>query len=72
MSVVGMSGATSGDLHAGMGKPMQGMTSEELRHDGQQGRKRQTLGLAKHGAGVDERVDERQRGVEREVRPGRG
>lgn len=43
---------------------MQGMSSAQMHHDGQPGRKRQQLGLAKHGAGGDaqmvwERSDER-------------
>lgn len=73
-----MVGATSQGLHRGLGKPVQGMASEEVRHSGQQGRKREAVGLAKHGAGgeaqgVNERVDEGLRGVEREeARPRRG
>ncbi len=31
-------GATSGDVHKGLGKPVQGQTSNELRHDGERGR----------------------------------
>ncbi|KAH7909896.1 hypothetical protein BJ138DRAFT_1009909 [Hygrophoropsis aurantiaca] len=34
-------GATSADVHKGLGVPVQGMSSKELRHDGQPGRKRQ-------------------------------
>ncbi|KAG2758066.1 hypothetical protein P692DRAFT_20710223 [Suillus brevipes Sb2] len=40
-------GATSSDVHGGLGHPGQGMTSKELRHDGQPGRKR-------HGQGTDQ------------------
>lgn len=40
-------GATSADVHDGLGHPGQGMSSKELRHDGQPGRKR-------HGEGVDQ------------------
>lgn len=40
-------GATSADVHDGLGYPGQGMSSKELRHDGQPGRKR-------HGGGVEQ------------------
>lgn len=40
-------GATSADVHDGLGHSGQGMTSKELRHDGQPGRKR-------HGQGTDQ------------------
>ena len=39
-----LGGATSGDVHKGMGHPGQGMTSSELRHDGQH-----TGAKGKHG-----------------------
>lgn len=84
----GMPGSTSADVHQGIGHPGQGMTSREIRHDGQQqgkGPKRERLGLAKHGAaytagasqelgGANPRVDPRQRGLDEEVPldPGRG
>ncbi len=45
-----LGGATSKDVHTGLGKPMQGETSAELRHDGQHGRKKEKLGLAGTGA----------------------
>ncbi|WPH03288.1 Hypothetical protein R9X50_00616500 [Acrodontium crateriforme] len=32
-------GATSGDVNVGLGRPMQGQTSNELRHDGERHRK---------------------------------
>lgn len=32
-------GATSGDVHAGLGQPIQGQSSAELHHDGQSHRK---------------------------------
>lgn len=62
----GVPGATSRDVYAGIGRPVQGMSSAEIHHDGQPGRKRQPLGLARHGAatvatvasggvGIDER-----------------
>lgn len=41
-----MTGATSADVHDGLGKPSSGMTSAELRHDGHSGRKKQGLGGA--------------------------
>ena len=39
-----MTGVTSGDVHDGIGKPGSGMTSAEMRHDGQHGRRKQGLG----------------------------
>ncbi|RPA99514.1 hypothetical protein L873DRAFT_886794 [Choiromyces venosus 120613-1] len=69
-------GATSADVHTGLGHPGSGQTGRELRHDGQHGRTREKLGLAAQGAqqghrsadlgSADERVDERQRGLGRE------
>ncbi|KAF2874148.1 hypothetical protein BDV95DRAFT_565518 [Massariosphaeria phaeospora] len=41
-----LGGATSADVHTGMGHPGQGQTSTEVRHDGSHGRKKQGLGLA--------------------------
>jgi len=38
-------GATSADVHTGLGHPGQGMTSNELRHDGMKGGKHQSVGL---------------------------
>jgi hypothetical protein len=56
-----------------MGKPLQGQTHTELRHDGQHKRKNQKLGLAglaSHQPAqqdpADERVDERQRALSKE------
>lgn len=46
-----LGGATSKDVHTGLGHPGQGMTSTEERHDGMHGRKKQglgTAGLAEH------------------------
>ena len=40
-----MTGATSQDVHGGIGKPGSGMTSREVRHDGKQKRKRGLQGL---------------------------
>lgn len=70
-------GTTSRDVHTGLGKPVQGMTSQEVRHDGQRGRKKQELGLAKHGAagemgGVREAGRGIERGEDEERKPGRG
>ncbi|KIJ62618.1 hypothetical protein HYDPIDRAFT_182665 [Hydnomerulius pinastri MD-312] len=47
-----LEGATSGDVHAGLGMPIQGMSSKELRHDGQSGRKRQGEGTEQFGQGA--------------------
>lgn len=38
-------GATSADVDQGFGKPLQGQTNTELRHDGHHGRKKQSAGL---------------------------
>lgn len=43
-------GATSADVNKGFGKPMQGQTSNELRHDGNHHRKHQGSGYETHGA----------------------
>jgi len=65
-----LSGATSADVHTGLGHPGQGQTSTEIRHDGQHTRKRVGAGLEGVGAsgvsGVDERYDPSQRGLERD------
>jgi len=45
-------GATSADVHTGLGHPGQGETSTELRHDGSHGRKKQGSGLAGLASGV--------------------
>ncbi len=45
-----LGGATSADVNKGLGKPMQGETSREERHDGQQKRKRQGHGVMGVGA----------------------
>ena len=39
-------GTDSAAVHTGLGHPGQGQTSNELRHDGQHGGKKQGLGLA--------------------------
>lgn len=44
-----LGGATSADVHDGLGHPGQGMTSNELHHDGQHGRKRQGQGIDQYG-----------------------
>ncbi|KAJ5158266.1 uncharacterized protein N7500_007917 [Penicillium coprophilum] len=38
-------GATSGDVNRGLGRPMQGQTNTEVRHNGAHGRKKQPSGL---------------------------
>ena len=45
-------GATSRDVYRGLGIPVQGMSSKELRHDGKPGRKRQGGGTEQFGEGV--------------------
>lgn len=67
-----MPGATSADVHKGLGHPGQGQTSTETRHDGQHGGKKQGQGLARHGAAgdlsyADSRVDEGQRDLGNEA-----
>lgn len=47
-----LTGATSADVHDGLGHPGQGMSSKELRHDGQPGRKRQEKGVEQFGQGM--------------------
>ena len=69
-----LGGATSGDVYRGLGKPIQGQTATEERHDGQHGRKHVGGGLTGLGAsgapsgmkGVDERLQPEQRGLEKE------
>ncbi|KAI0702014.1 hypothetical protein C8T65DRAFT_696932 [Cerioporus squamosus] len=46
-----LQGATSQDVHGGIGKPASGMSSAELHHDGQTHRKRQHLGADQYGSG---------------------
>ncbi|KAF8419331.1 hypothetical protein EV426DRAFT_292023 [Tirmania nivea] len=73
--------STSKDLDRGLGHPVHGMSSKELHHDGQPGRKKQEPGLGKQAAykenrgGVDlgradPRVDPKQRALEEDVRGG--
>lgn len=82
-----LQGATSQDVHTGLGKPMQGQTQTEVYHDGEHGRKRQTYGYEGVGAtghpkhqegsiGDSQKVSDRrrpdQRGIERdEAQPAR-
>lgn len=65
-----LTGATSQDVHTGLGKPLQGQTNVELAHDGAHGRKKQTAGLEGVGATRGDHGLERQfvnqRGLERE------
>jgi hypothetical protein len=44
-----LGGATSGDVHKGMGMPPGGMSSQERHHDGQIGRKRNRQGVDQFG-----------------------
>lgn len=56
-----LSGATSGDVYTGLGKPVQGQSSAELEHDGYPHRKRPETGLVGIASGVyatDHPVDE--------------
>lgn len=46
-----LTGATSKDVHQGLGMPVQEMTSNELRHDGQRGRKHHGGGITQFGEG---------------------
>ncbi|KAI9880242.1 MAG: hypothetical protein M1830_004586 [Pleopsidium flavum] len=64
-----LGGSTSADVHTGMGKPMQGQTSSEMRQEG--GKRTGLVGVGASGAAstnqmVDERVDPSQRGLERD------
>lgn len=62
-------GSTSQDVHQGLGHPGSGMTSTELRHDGQHGRKNPGVGLEGVGASMQdnyERTIPSQRGIERD------
>ncbi|VDC07421.1 unnamed protein product [Peniophora sp. CBMAI 1063] len=44
-----LGGATSGDVHTGIGKPLGGETSSELHHNGQHHRKKQGGGVEQFG-----------------------
>ncbi|EPQ53532.1 hypothetical protein GLOTRDRAFT_63126 [Gloeophyllum trabeum ATCC 11539] len=46
-----LTGATSQDVHSGLGHPGAGMSSKEMHHDGQQKRKRQEQGTDQFGNG---------------------
>ena len=46
-----LTGATSADVHQGLGHPGQGQTSAELHHDGKSHRKRQMRGTEQFGTG---------------------
>lgn len=65
-----MTGATSSDVHTGWGKPLQGQTGVEQRHDGEHGRKKNASGLENVGSHREDRTGERkfaeQRGLEKE------
>jgi hypothetical protein len=63
-------GATSADVHTGLGKPLVGETSVETRHDGAHGRKNQRAGMEGTGASMEDRSAKGkfpdQRGYEKE------
>lgn len=72
-----LGGATSADVYTGLGKPLQGQTSTELRHEGQHHRKNPggygagLVGTGASGASsgnqpADEHVQPSQRGLEKE------
>ncbi|KAI0073658.1 hypothetical protein K474DRAFT_1649276 [Panus rudis PR-1116 ss-1] len=61
-----LTGATSKDVHAGIGKPASGMTSAEMHHDGHQHRKRNLQGTAQYG-----NADELYKGFEDRENPRR-
>ena len=46
-----LTGATSADVHGGLGHPGSGMSSAEVRHDGKSHRKRQMQGAHAYGQG---------------------
>jgi len=46
-----LTGATSADVHDGLGHPGSGMSSAEMRHDGRAHRKRQGQGVDTYGSG---------------------
>lgn len=61
-----LGGATSGDVHKGMGKPAVGQTSAELRHEGDPHRKHHGSGLTGVGAsGQGTNIDSRRLETER-------
>ena len=62
-------GATSQDVHHGLGHPGVGQTQTEIRHDGEHGRKRQTNGLEGVGTYRQDKFERTladQRGIDRE------
>lgn len=48
-----ITGATSQDLYSGIGKPMMGQSSAEIRHDGHKHRKRAMQGTDQYGTSDD-------------------
>ena len=64
-----LTGATSKDVHTGLGHPGSGQTSTEIRHEGAHGRKKQSAGLEGVGAFREDKFERNlpdQRGIERE------
>lgn len=62
-------GATSKDVHRGLGHPGVGQTNNEIRHNGEHGRKHQANGLEGVGTYRQDRVERNladQRGIDRE------
>ncbi|KAF7511017.1 hypothetical protein GJ744_005563 [Endocarpon pusillum] len=53
-----LGGATSKDVNKGLGRPMQGETSTEIRHDGQHHRKREGAGLEGVGSSGDHGIED--------------
>ena len=53
-----LTGATSGDVHGGIGRPGAGMSSAERHHDGQAHRKRDRQGMDQYGRGEIPRDEE--------------
>lgn len=63
-------GATSQDVHRGLGHPGVGQTQTEIRHDGQHGRKHQATGLEGVGTYRQDKFERNlpdQRGIDREA-----
>ena len=58
-----MPGSTSADLNTGIGKPIQGQSSKELRHDGQGHNTKQGSGLAAQGVAGTDAVKKGQEGI---------
>ncbi len=53
-----LGGATSQDVNEGLGRPMQGQTSTEIKHDGKHHRKRDRAGLEGVGSSGDKGMED--------------